>query len=165
MRITLRVLALLALIGLGYWLWTVFNPNDEAVIRKRVSRVAELLTFNSKEGNIARIANIEEAGNLFAQEVEIVIDTPEHSQQILTGRQELRQRALAVRTMLPSMEVKFLDLSVTLLPDHTEATVGLTGEARVPGDRDLFVQELRFHLRKIDGKWLITRVETVRTLR
>jgi hypothetical protein len=60
--------------------------------------------------------------------------------------------------------VKFLDLNVTLSPDKTEAVVHLTGEARVPNERDLFVQELKFQLRRIEGKWLIVRVETVRTL-
>lgn len=164
MKIVIRLLLLVALAGLGYWLWTVFFPGDEAVIRKRVNRVAALMTFDSKEGNIARIANVEEVANLFAQEVEIVIDTPTHSEQMLTGRTELRQRALAVRMTLSGLTVKFLDLNVTISPDKTEAVVHLTGEARVPNERDLFVQELKFQLRRIEGKWLIVRVETVRTL-
>lgn len=164
MRILVRIVALLAMAALGYWLWTVFFPGDETVIRKRLNRVAELMTFDAKEGNIARIANVEEAASLFAREVEIVIDTPAQSRQILAGRDELRQTALAVRMSLAGLTIKFLDINVTLAPDKTNATVNLTGEARVPGDRDLFVQEMRFTLRKVEGKWLITRVETVRTL-
>jgi hypothetical protein len=40
----------------------------------------------------------------------------------------------------------------------------VTVEARVPGERDMMAQAMRFSLHKIDGKWLITRVQTVRSL-
>jgi hypothetical protein len=42
--------------------------------------------------------------------------------------------------------------------------VNLTGKAIVPGERDISAQEFNFQLKKVDGKWLIYRVETVRTL-
>jgi len=164
MKMLTRNIALLALIGLGYWLWTVFFPNDEKIILKRINRLATLMTFNSTEGNFARVANVEEAAGLFAQEVEIVVDTPGHSQEMISSRQELRQRAFAVRTALSGLEVRFFDLNVTIADDRSNATVHLTGQARIGGERDLFVQELKFHLRKMEGKWLIVRVETVRTL-
>jgi hypothetical protein len=164
MKTVFRLVLLVLLAALGWWLWTVMFPNEEAVIRKRLNRVATLMTFNSKEGTIARIANVEEVADLFDREVEIVVDTPAHSQQHVTGRDELRQNALGVRMALTGLTVKFLDLNVSIAPDRTNATVQLTGEARVPGDRDLFVQELKFELRKVEGKWLIVRVATVRTL-
>lgn len=164
MKTGLRIIALAVLIALGYWAWNVLFPGDETVIRKRLNRLASVMTFDSKEGNFARVARVEEAGSLFAPQVEIIIDTPAHSQQTLTGRDELRQKALAVRMALSGLQVRFLDLNVTFSPGKTNAAVNLTGEARVPGDRELFVQELIFHLQKIDGKWLIVRVETVRTL-
>jgi len=164
MKITLRIAALLALAALGYWLWTVFFPSDEAIIRKRLTKVATLMTFDSQEGNIARAMNVNEAAGYFARDVEIIIDTPAQSKFTLSGRDELTQRALGVRMLLKGLAVRFLDLNITLAPDNSEATVNLTGEARVPGDRDLFVQELKFFLRKIEGQWLIIRVETVRTL-
>lgn len=164
MKLVFRLLAIATLIALGYWAWSVFFPGDEAVIRKRLNRLATLMTFDSPEGNFARIANVEEAADLFAPEVEINIDAPPHSQQMLTGKTELRQTALAVRTRLSSLQVKFPDQNVRLSADGTSATVNLTAQVRVPGDRDLIVQELNIQLRKIDGKWLIVRVETVHTL-
>lgn len=164
MKLLTRILLLAALVGLGYWLWTVFFPGDEAVIRKRVNRIATLLTFDSKEGNFARVANVEEVANLFAPEVEIVINTPWQSEETLLSRAEVRQRAFAARSTLSGMTVTFLDLSVTVSPDKLEAVVDLTGQLDVPGSREMNAQELKFHLRKIEGTWLIVRVETVRTL-
>lgn len=164
MRILLRVLLLAALLAAGYWLWTVFFPSPETVIRKRLNKVAELASFNSGENTIVGGANILQLMSYFTSNIEIVVDTPAQSRQTLTGNDELQTAVLAVRQSVRGLKVEFLDQSIQLAPDKTEATVNLTGRARVPGDRDMFVQELRFFFRKVEGKWLIYRVETVRTL-
>ncbi len=164
MKLFFRIVLFLAVVALGYWLWTVIFPNPEKVIRKRLDKVATLVSFTGKEGNIAKIANIEQLTGYFAADIEIIVDTPAQSQHTLSGRDELRQAALGVRNMLSGLNVEFLDQTITFNADKTEATVSLTGRARVPGDRDLLVQELKFTLRKMDGDWLIVRIETVRTL-
>jgi len=164
MKLILRLIALAALLALGWWLWTALFPSDETVIRKRVNRVATLMTYDSKEGNIAMAANVSELMSLFDVNVEILIDVPGYRKEELSGRDAIRAGAMLARQTYPALEVKLLDQNVTLAPDGTSATVQLTGQAREPGKRDFFVQELKFELRKIDGKWLIVRVETVRTL-
>jgi hypothetical protein len=37
-------------------------------------------------------------------------------------------------------------------------------QVQAAGDKDYYVQEMKFTFQKIGGDWLITRVETVRTL-
>jgi len=58
----------------------------------------------------------------------------------------------------------FQDALVTIDPDGQSAKVNLTGKAVVPGERDISAQEFNFKLKKVNGKWLIYHVETVRTL-
>ena len=164
MKYIFRFCVAIACLALGFWLWTVFFPNPKTVIRQRIDKVAALLTFNAKEGNITKLANVQQLTSYFAANIEITVATPAQSRQTFTGRDEIRQVALAVRGSLTGLTVEFVDQTITLSPDKTEATVSLTGKARVPGDRDLFVQELKFLLRKIDGTWLIIRIETIRTL-
>lgn len=164
MKIFIRLCLLAALGALGFWLWTVFFPSPETVIRKHINKVAELLTFDSKEGQFARLANVQELTGFFSPDVEIVVDTPAHGRETMSGREELSQKAMGARMVLGGLQVDFVDLNVTLNAGGTEATVLLTGRASVAGDRDQFVQELKFTLRKIDGDWLIVRIETIRTL-
>ena len=164
MKILFRLLLLAAVTALAFWLWTLFFPSPETVIRKRIDKVARLVSFGPREGNIARAANVLQLTGYFATNIEITVDTPAQSKQTLSGRDELTQAALAVRNVLAGLSVEFLDQTITLSPDKLEATVSLTGKARVPGDRDLLVQELKFYLQKINGDWLIVRIETVRTL-
>jgi hypothetical protein len=164
MKNIFRIVLAIVLVALGVWLWTVLFPSPEKVIRKRINKVAELMTFNSNEGQIARLANLQQLGGIMARDIEIFVDVQGRQLMALNGRDEVLPAVAAARAQLPGLKVQFLDLGITLSPDKTGATVCLTGQARVPGERDFFVQELKFILRKIEGKWLIIRIETVRTL-
>ena len=48
--------------------------------------------------------------------------------------------------------------------DKLSAEVSCTLRVTVGNEKDFGVQEMRFQFKKIDGEWLITRVETVKTL-
>ena len=167
MKIVLRLALLLVLAALGYWLYTVLFPSPETVIRKRLRTVAELASFTGKEGNIARIANVQQLVGYFSTAVEVRVDSPARAEHTFSGKDEIQQALLGIRSALGGLEVKFLDPQVQLNPDKTTATVQTTASAtaHVAGDRDLFVQEMLIGFTKSDGKWLIVRIETVRTLK
>ena len=48
----------------------------------------------------------------------------------IMGRDEITQAALAARSTVSSLSVKFLDVDVTVAPDKQSATADLTVEAR-----------------------------------
>jgi hypothetical protein len=165
MKIFFRLCLVAILVALGCWLWTVCFPSPEKVIRKRIAKVARLASFNSNEGMIAKAANANELAGCFSVDAEIAVDLPGEAEGSISGRGEISRLAMAARSSAKGMNVKLLDPNIKLSADRTEATVDLTGEASVPGQRDLFVQELKFFFRKIEGDWLMVRVETVRTLK
>jgi hypothetical protein len=49
-------------------------------------------------------------------------------------------------------------------PDKQSAEVTCTAQVNAGDSKDIGIQELRFQLKKIDGDFLITRAETVKTL-
>jgi hypothetical protein len=165
MKIIVRLVLLLVLAALGYWLYTVLFPSPETVIRQRLQTVAKLASFTGQEGNLARLANVQQLIGFFSTAVEVRVDSPAHAEHTFSGKDEIQQVLLGIRTRLGGLEVKFLDPQVQLNPDETNATVQVTAEARVAGERDLFIQELQIGFTKNDGKWLIARIETVRTLK
>ena len=57
MKLTVRLVVVAALAALGYWLWVVCFPSPEAILHKRLTKVAELVSFTSKEGQIARVGS------------------------------------------------------------------------------------------------------------
>jgi hypothetical protein len=164
MKIAIRLAQVVALAALGYWLWTVFFPNPEKVVLKRIASLASTATIKAGDGAIVRAAKVSSVIGYFATDAEIQFDTPEVGSRTVTGRDEIREIAAGGFANVHSLSVKFDDATARVAPDKLSADVSCT--ARVtPGDsKDIGLQELRFKLKKIDGDWLITRVETVKTL-
>ena len=92
------------------------------------------------------------------------ISVPGYEQLTLRGRDEVLQTAAGARTRLTSLKVEFPDMNIMVDADKQSAKVNLTGKATVPGEKDVTAQEFNFMLKKVDGKWQIYRVETVKTL-
>ena len=164
MKIVFRVVLLAALVALGIWLWTVFFPSPEKIIRQRLDKVAKESSFAPNESALTRLAAAEGLANYFATNVEVSIDTRVADRQEFVGRSQITQAAMAARSQLGSLNVKFLDVTVKVTPDKQSAIADLTVDANVSGQPDAIVQEVKITLRKIDGQWLITRVATVRVL-
>lgn len=165
MKTWLRRIVLAALLaGLGFWGWRALFPSPEHVIRQRLTELARDASFAANEGALAKLANAQTLTSFCTPDVVITVNTPGRSQQTLNGRDELLQAVMAARASLRGLNVEFFDILVTVAPDGTSAVANLTARGRVPEERDSYVQELEFKLRKAEGEWLIFRVETVKTL-
>jgi len=92
------------------------------------------------------------------------IDVPGYEQHTFADRDEITQAALASRAAVSSLTLKFPDMNVNVAPDKQSAIADVTVEANVAGEKDDIVQEMKFIFQKMGGQWLISRVETVRTL-
>ncbi len=159
-----RLAALACIAALAFWGWRILFPNPERVIRQRMQELAVLASFAPNEAPLAKLMNSQNIGSYLAGNVEAVVDVPGRSQQTFSGRDEIVGAATAARNNLASLTVEFVDLTVTLAPDKQSASANFTLKARVSGERDWYVDEMKATWRKVDGKWVISRVETVKTL-
>src|SRR5262245_53328046 len=164
MKIAVRILLLAAAIGAGVWIWLTFFPGPEKVIRSRLLDLAKTLSFQKGEGNISKIAHMQRFSDFFTPDVVVSADIRGYAPITIDGRDELVQRLQAARQFGPGVQVELLDINVTLSPDKQSAVANLTGKATISGERDFSVHEFNFMLKKVDGKWLIYRIETVKTL-
>lgn len=164
MKNVFNLVLIVALAVLGVWLCFVLFPGPEKVIRNQFTQLAHKVSFSSSQGDLVRLANAQSVSSFFSTNVEIAIAVPGRVQHTFLGRDEITQAALASRSAVSGLTIKFPDVNVTVAPDKQSATVDLTLEATVAGERDAIVQEMKVTFLKIDGRWLITRVETVRTL-
>ena len=164
MKIIIRIVLLAALAALGVWLWMALFPSPEKVIRKRLTELARTVSSSANESDLTRLAAARNVAGFFAATVELNVDIPELGQHNSLDREELTQLALLARSRAGGVHVKFPDINITVTPDKQSAVADLTVEANVSGEHDSVVREMKFTLRKTDGQWLITRIETVRTL-
>jgi len=154
----------LVILGLAGWLWTIFFPSAEHVIRKRLNELSKAASVQARESPVAVLANASRVAGFFTADIEIRVDVPGSSAQVITGRDELFPIAQRVRTMSGGLEVQFLDVNLAIAPDKKSAEANLTLRAKAAGDRDQIVQEMKLLLNKAEGSWKIRRVETVKTL-
>jgi hypothetical protein len=163
-RIATRLFLIALVAALGVWLWGVLFPNPDRAIRKRLAEAARAASFAPGESYFSRLSGAQRLSDLFATNVEVNIDIPGHQEGHWAGREEILQAALGARATLQSLSVTFPDMTLIIGPGKESATADLTAEARISGDSDLFVEEMKFTLRKDGSRWLITRVQTVQTL-
>jgi len=154
------------LIGLGIWSWRTLFPSPEYVIRSRLLKLARTASFDSTDRTVSKGLKIYELLDYFTPDVVISLNARGIEVHTLNGRDELQQAALAAANneAAPGLKVEFLDINVTLGPDRQTAMASLTGKATVAGERDFWVQEFNFMLKKVKGKWLIYRLEIVKVL-
>ena len=160
----LPLVFVVVLAALGVWGWRAVFPGPAQVIRQRLTELARTASFSAGEGTLPRLAHAQALASLCTPDVTIAVDIPGHARQTFSGRDEVLQAAVAARSGGSSLKVEFFDILVTLSADRNSAVANLTAKAKVPRENDFYVQELTFGLKKVEGKWLIFRAETVRDL-
>ena len=164
MKIAGRVILIVVLAGLGFWLYTILFPNPEKVVLKRISSLASTATVGSAEGAITRAAKVSSLIGYFSTDVEVHVEGPEVGKRTISGRDEIRELAAAVMANVSSLKVQFDDATAHVTQDKQSADVSCTARISAKDSKDFGIQELRFQLKKIDGDWLITKIESVKTL-
>ncbi len=153
------------ILGAGIWGYRVMFPGPERVIRERLALVEKLANIAPNEAPLAKLANAQQLAACFTDNPQILIEGTGHGRVVINGQRDLQDAVRAARSQLTQLKVEFLDVNVAVAADKQTALVNLTGKATVPGDSDLMVQELNFQMRKEGRAWLVSRVETVKTLR
>jgi hypothetical protein len=164
MKIILRIIVLAILGAMGFWLWTVLFPGPEKIVLKKMAALASTATFSSDASNITRAGKASSVVSMFSTDAQIVFSASGSELRTISGREEIRELALAGFGGLPSLDAGFLDASAKVGADKQSAEVSCTAKIQLGGQKDYWVQEMRFQFKKIEGDWLITRAETVKTL-
>jgi hypothetical protein len=159
-----RIVLLAILIAGGIWLWQFFFPNPVHQIRKRLAEVAQAASFSGKEAPAAQAYNSQHLTTFCTDDIEVVVELPGRSRYTVHGRDELFTGAMAARGFANGLSVEFLDINITVAPDHESAVADLTAKGKVPGEREILAQELKMTLKKIGRKWFIQKIETVKSL-
>lgn len=164
MKTASRLVLLVAAAGLGGWLWTVLFPSPEKIVLKKIASLAATATVSASDGNITRATKVSNLISYFSTDAEIVCDVPGVEIHSLTGRDEIRQAAAGGFIQLTALNVQFADAVAHVAADKQSAVATCTARVNAGDSKDFGLQEMKFQFRKIDGDWLITRAETVKTL-
>lgn len=165
MKSVLRSILILAVLGVCFWLYTLLFPSAEKVVLKRIASLAATATITRGEGPLSRANKVSNLIGYFATDAEIAYDVNGVGARTLSGRDEIREAAAGGFVGLASLTVRFQDATVRVGPDRQNAEVSCTANVSANDEPNSGIQELHFTLRKMEGQWLITHAETVKTLR
>ena len=165
MKLFFRLVWLVALVAAGFWLWTILFPSAEKAVAKKMASLADTASFNAGASSVSRATKAASFMGYFSVDAQIIVDVPGLGAHTLSGRDEIREAGNGAFASLPGLKVSFLDTTVRARADQLTAEVSCTLRVTVGADKDYGVQEMRFQFKKIDGAWLVTRVETVNTLK
>lgn len=164
MKIVSRLVLLAILGGLGFWLWTVLFPNPEKVVLRRISSLAATATVSAGDGAITRATKVSNLIGYFTTDAVISYDVTGMGAHTLSGLDEIRETAAGGFANVTSLKVLFRDATARVSPDKQSAEVSCTARVSTGDSKDFGIQELRIQFQKVGGDWLITRVETVKTV-
>lgn len=149
------------MLALGVWLLT---PSEETAIRKRLQSLAAAASFGPNDSGIARLAYGSSLRDFFAADAELTVEIEGRGAQSIHGRAEVLQFAGFARNKLNQAKLQLLDITVKLREDGVSARAYMTLLGDLSGEKNAISQELKATLKKTGHDWLITRIETIRTL-
>jgi hypothetical protein len=161
MKLAVRLLILAGLAALGYWAWTVAFPNPRKVVWHRLEKLAQIASFSQNEGQLTKLASAQQIAGYFSDQVTVNVDLQGVEKVNYNNREDLVQALQGARMLASSVKAKFLGPKIEMTPGNQEAIVGVALTADIGGEQNAVVVDLKIEMKKIDGDWLITRVETV----
>ena len=156
---------MIALIVAGAWFgWRWLFPSDEAQIHAVLDRIAEAVGTGAQEGEIERLARAASLRNHLDAGITVDAGPPFKD---LSGRDVIIGTVSRLNSTIRDLEIRFVDVQISIPPDRSTANVYMTAEARFRGPQDepsLEARELDVLFRKIEGNWVVSEVAFVRTL-
>jgi hypothetical protein len=118
---------LAVVVAAGVWLWTIFFPSPEKIIRRQLAEIASDVSFNSNESPLIGVAHAQKLAGFCVPNMTVKLDAPLNLQRTFESREEIAQLVLAVRSVLGGgLKVEFLDVNVTVASDKQTALADLT---------------------------------------
>ena len=147
----------------GYWVWRAYLRGDEAIIRERLDALAAEVNEGAADalGLVARAAKI---GSFFTENVVVYLG---EGTAPIEGRETVMGMAARLQPRTAAFTLALDDVNVRLTGEGTaevDLTATFTRHEQEPGNSSIDAREFDVRLRKIEGKWLIERVDGVEPL-
>ena len=164
MKKILNIAAIVALLLVGVWIYRILFPSDEKLIRRLLAEVSETAAVKANENPIFKIAGANKLVGFFSPDAVLKLEVAGVDTRTLDTPDDLRQAVTAARASLQEAKFQLREVLVDVGPDSQSASAQLVAVAYLNGSGDPLVQELKMQLKKIERRWKISRVETVKTL-
>ncbi len=159
------ILIVVVSILVGIISYFVLFQNEEAKVKKRFYYFAETIEKIPGENQIVAIANANRLKDVIIEKCKI--EVPAHSMSREISKNDLSTFILARRFQFSEISLSFYDFLIEFPEENTSiviVTVSMEGYLK-NGDSIEDIHELKCGLQKIEGIWILTKIEVVEVLR
>lgn len=159
-----RIVIPLAAVIAAALLLLFWRGRDARAIHRRMDELRDLVSKDGAEKPLAQLAQTREVIEYFTADAPIIVGSPLPA---LQGRQEIAALFHQARAAFRTIDVKIRDRALQITGDKLGATMDMTAEvaAEGPGESMRDIREIRTRWVKQGGKWLISEVSNVETIR
>ena len=159
----LFIAALIAILGIVIAI-TVF-PSEEKRVKKQFRLLSEWVSKSTEENAFTMLQRMKDIGSLFDAHCELKV--PDQSLSGSYTREEISTYAGSARSHASQLDLRFYDLQIAF-PEKEVAEVTLTARLTgrsTAGEQMDEIRELECLLKKIEKKWLFSRIDVVEVLK
>jgi len=160
-----KIIIITVIVAVGVWAVAYFFPSEEKKVRKQFRLLAEWVSKDPGENTLTTVYKIKHIGTLFDTTCEFKV--PVYSFSGNYTADEISGYAAQGRLASSQLYLKFYDLDITF-PEEGNAkvtlTARLTGKLNV-GDYIDETHEVESVLKKVEKKWLFSKVEVIEVLK
>ena len=160
-----KIIIIAVIVAVGVWAVAYFSPSEEKKVRKQFCLLAEWVSKDPGENTLITVNKIKHIGTLFDTTCEFKV--PVYSVSGNYTADEISGYAAQGRLASSQLYLKFYDLDITF-PEEGNAkvtlTARLTGKLSV-GDYIDETHEVESVLKKVEKKWLFSKVEVIEVLK
>ncbi|HVY69161.1 MAG TPA: hypothetical protein VHH73_04500 [Verrucomicrobiae bacterium] len=160
-----KIIAVATLALAAFGIWWLFFPGDQRVIRSRVEKIARLASVGAGESQILRVSKTERLVDMLAADVGVSLEGTGADFTSFAGKDQFAEGLRVARLRARQAKVQLLDVVFDSEPDGQQAVTRMAALAEVDGEQNRVAQEIRISWRKVDGQWLIAKIETVKSRR
>jgi hypothetical protein len=160
-----KIIIITVIVAIGVWAVASFFPSEEKKVRKQFRLLAEWVSKDPGENTLTTVYKIKHIGTLFNTTCEFKV--PVYSFSGNYTPDEISGYAAQGRLASSQLYLKFYDLDITF-PEEGSAkvtlTARLTGKLNA-GDSIDETHEVESVLKKVEKKWLFSKVEVIEVLK
>jgi hypothetical protein len=116
------------------------------------------------ENPLLKLAGANKLAGCFSLDAVLKMDVAGVEARTINSREDLLQALTTARAGLQEASFQLHEVHVNVNPGQQSADAQFVATAYLNGSADPLVQELKIQLKKIDRRWKISRVETVKAL-
>ena len=153
------MVGVLVLLALAFFTYRVLFPDDTVVIENLLNEMAAEASFQGEEAPLAKVSKAGKLAGYFTVDARITVKPFGYRQVMLNGRPEIREAAIAARSTVSSLAINVERVEVTVSDDRSTASVVMGATVTSSRQEGVWNQVFDLEMRRIEGDWLIHRVE------